>query len=312
MTTALADILAVDAASRTMGVEFISGDTAHTRLRQHLRPHLADHRGRCTLASVGVLLDSALGSTAYAASDGRTNFVVASLSIAMANPMPTSGPVIAIGSTVHFEPATGTALGSGQMLDDSGKPLALIHCRSAAVDRVRMVDPAASPSAPTARGDRSTTTFPRSAASSSGIEVLRTMMTTEGNLGPYSRFLGLSISRAQVGSVAGTWMPHSWTLNGLGSVQGGVILSCAATVVELSAQTLTEMGEQYALSDMQIDLVQSPTPAGGPLTFHTQVVRKGRRLANIDFSLTDGANRLIAQARGTAVFSRVHSALRDA
>lgn len=266
-----AEVARLDPASAAMGVHFAGHDGTALTYRQAISPWQRDRRGRPSPASFGVLIDDALGSAAYVASGDHTmNYVVSHLSLALMGDIPDTDDFSSTGQLQARDPRSGTLLATGWVESAAGT-FALAHCRSVAVPP----SPGSLPhSGPGAMPDITAPTFDRA--------------------------LRLDVTDLDAGTLHGTWRPTDWMINPFGTVQGGVLFGTAAAFTELTAESLLAPGQDHRITEFSLDLLGSPS-IDTEYSITSNTVHNGRRLANIDVSVTDHNGRVLTQARSTVL-----------
>jgi len=255
-----------------MGVRFLGREAGSDAISygQEVSSWQLDRRSRIGVATIGVLVDAALGSAAYAALEHTDlEFVVSHLSVSLA-PSVAGGRrlVSAVGRPEQIDVARQMVMSSARMTT-GGELLGTAACRALGVSRPR--DPATICSAvqdPAAAGD------PGTGLASTGQADLRT-----------------------------AWIPRPWMGNGLGTVQGGVVLGCAAIVAEQVAALDPRAAHGQAV-DLSLEILRSPVADGSTeYVWTSEVLRRGRRLTVIDTRLADLGGRVLAQSTATVLTS---------
>ena len=96
------------------------------------------------------------------------------------------------------------------------------------------------------------------------------------------------------------WQVPDWALNSLGTAQGGSILSAAAAVTDIIGDTLLGDGsDDYALTDLGIELMRSPGASADGYEFSAEIIRRGRRLVVMTTDLRDGSGKLFTRSTAT-------------
>lgn len=300
MTPDLGEPLVMDAASWSFGIHRRTRDADPTTLVQQVGPWLHDHRGRTTLASVGVVAELALG---LGASSPGTAGVLASVTASVAGPLPADGVMTSRCDFADADPATGTAVVGASVLDASGATVVRLTGRAATVDRPLSEPEAAILDAIDLRADAAEVPAGTALDALTPIETVRSMIGAPSRLGAYARHVGLSIDAVEHAGVTGRWTALPWTTNPVGGVQGGVLLGVMSTIAELGAEAMCDVAQMSRLADLHVDMLRSPSPEMGEMTFRTMTTRKGRRFGNLDVVLSDPDGRLVAQARASFLFT---------
>lgn len=277
----------VDRPGRFMAVGIEVGDDASVTITQPVGPHLFDHRGRTTLASVGVFTDFAVGLPAgvarTAATGVRPQGVLSHLTASLAHPFPATGTVTGVGRGLHYDDSTG--LSQTEVRDDDGNLLAHLVGRSIVVGRVPVgLEPHADEEV--ARRDEPEPWIDdATAAELSGLDIVTGIAGGSLPRGPLAGLLGMEVTAAERGAVRARLSPQEWMANALGSVQGGVLVSITEAVTGLGAQTLTAIGQHYRVLEIGLDYLRSPAVPGPEIELRSEAVRTGRRLASFETTL---------------------------
>lgn len=264
-----------DSASRAFGVRRCPGlEDGSIIFRQDLAPSQLDRSGAVPLRSIGTLIDAAVGSAAYqATSDPDVEYVVSHLSVSMTAGAPGAATVTAVGETCTLDSLTGTGVSTARV-ESEGRLQARVMCRSMQASRQRVDTSASTPEAlPTA------------------------LEPVEARTPPAD----LGLSGTTVGPGPGVeigWAVHPWMGNGLGTVQGGVILSCAAAVAEQAAALGAERDEGqrpvcHRVVDVALDIMRSPLiDPDVEYRWRSTELRRGRRLTVVSSTLHDADGHL--------------------
>ena len=298
--TTIERLLRLDAASSALGVQLHSRSNASISLKQDVIPGLADHRGTAGLSMISVLLDAALGTGAYLGASSEPLAVVANMSVSMAHPIPSFGTIVATGSPIFRDTASGTALSRAELRDREGRILVTAKARTVEVKRP-LTDAAPALNA---------TEFPywntevNLSKSTDGISALTTLIEKSVSIGSLASAYGLRLESIDGQGARASIEPHEWMLNGLGSIQGGVLVGAMALITELTGQSLTCREQEYSLADIDVDLLRSPRIADGNLMLRASTVKRGRRLCLIDADLETQSGQPVARSRGTVILTQ--------
>lgn len=228
----------------------------------------------------GVLLDCAVGSAGYCASDTHPVAVVANMSVALTGATSNSTALVADGWPVHVDDTAGTALGRAEVRTGDGVVLATATARAAKVER-SMIDAIPAPSPADLPAGPTTTTDNGGAAEAYGLNV---------------------VDRA-AGKTTASVEPEPWMLNPFGSVQGGVLVGLMATATEVAGRPLAERGQDFYLADIGVDLIRSPALSMGELIVETTLVRRGRRFCLLDSELRTADGKTLVRSHGTILLT---------
>ncbi|MGW0040257.1 hotdog fold thioesterase [Rhodococcus sp. NPDC003348] len=300
MTTTATRPRGVDPLNSMMGVRVRSMSPAGTDFEGETGNRFHDHRGHSTLASVGVLADSAVAGAFFASVPTGSRTVVSQLTAVTAAPLPADGVVTARARTEHLDLATGTGLSGGRITSDDGTTCVQLLARSVVVSRPAQDDVHLAPGP--------TTTFPEpepatAAAELTGIEgraIVEGIAAGTVSRGPLAGLIGLSVDAVGDDTVTARLDPQPWMSNQVGSVHGGMLFAAAALASGLAAQTRTTPGQEHHLQDLTIDFVRSPAVGGPSITIEARVVRAGRRIVLIESRLLDPDGRLLARSGSSA------------
>ncbi|UYP18617.1 PaaI family thioesterase [Rhodococcus sp. Z13] len=274
----------VDRPGRFMGVDLEVSDDGSLSISQPVGPHLFDHRGQITLSSIGVFCDFAAAAPAglarLAETGERPQGVLSHLDASLAHPFPVSGTVSGHGRSLFYDDATG--LSRTEVLADDGTLVAHVVARSVVVGRGAVDTGTAEDDDVLVRDEPEPWIDPAVLAEMPGLDVVAGIAAGTLPRGPLAGLLGLEVTSAERGDVRARLTPRPWTVNIIGSVQGGVLVSIAETVTGLAAQTLTGIGQRYRLLEIGLDYLRSPAVPGDAVEVHSRVIRAGRRLASIE------------------------------
>lgn len=291
----------VDRPGNFMAVEIAIADDASVTITQPVGPHLFDHRGQTTLASIGVFSDFAGGMPAgvarTAATGVRPQGVLSHMTATLAHPFPATGTITGVGRNLHYDATTG--LSQTEVRDEQGHLVAHLVGRSIVVGRAPT--DAGSPAGDIpSRGEPEQWTPAESLAGMSGLDIVGGISDGSVLRGPLAGLLDLRVESVERGAVAARVSPLDWMANVIGSIQGGVIVSIAEAVTGLAAQTLTEAGQQYRLLEIGLDYLRSPSVPGPDVEATCRTVRAGRRLASFETVLSGADGTVYVQAHANA------------
>jgi acyl-CoA thioesterase len=121
----------------------------------------------------------------------------------------------------------------------------------------------------------------------------------EVNAYHFARFMGFRIVEMSEGYVRGEMETSENVVNQVGGVHGGAIMAFADYLFGVVAN----MFEKPAVAvDISISFF-APATLGAKLLGEGRVLRKGRRILNVDLTVADEKNRTIAKALATALIS---------
>jgi acyl-CoA thioesterase len=141
----------------------------------------------------------------------------------------------------------------------------------------------------------------------SGKRNVQPMNDKAGNAGkrrfPFLDHIGLAVREHEPGSSICALTVAPFHFNSSGLVHGAVIFALADTGMGAALMGTLEEGEGFATVELQINYFK-PVQAG-ELTCTTQLVNRGRTLANLESSIYLGETTLVARATGNfAIFRR--------
>jgi acyl-CoA thioesterase len=119
----------------------------------------------------------------------------------------------------------------------------------------------------------------------------------EVNAYPFARFMGFRIVEMSEGYVRGEMVTSKNVVNQVGGVHGGAIMAFADYLFGV-------VGNMFEKPAVAVDISISffaPATLGAKLFGEGRVLRKGRRILNVDLTVADEKNRTIAKALATAL-----------
>lgn len=120
----------------------------------------------------------------------------------------------------------------------------------------------------------------------------------EVNSAPFAKFMGFRIVEMAEGLVRGEMVTSESMVNQFGNVHGGAIMAFADYLFGVVANMFERPS---AAIDFTISFF-SPATLGDKLKGEGRVLRKGKRLVNVELTVIDESNRTIAKALATAMF----------
>jgi uncharacterized protein (TIGR00369 family) len=135
----------------------------------------------------------------------------------------------------------------------------------------------------------------------SGLELMRSMVTGAVPPPPIMSLIGLSGMAAEDGQVTFYLDPQEFHYNPLGTVHGGIIATMLDSAAACSVHSTLAAGVGYTSMDLNVKYLRPVTIATGRLTCTGGVLQRGRRTALAEARLTDGKGRLIAHATSTCL-----------
>lgn len=109
---------------------------------------------------------------------------------------------------------------------------------------------------------------------------------------PFARLLGLELGKLERGAATIHLQLRDELLRNNGLLHGGVIASLADTAAAFAVNTTLEAGQITVTIDLTLQYLRPLTT--GRVTAHAQVLRAGRRIANVHVNVHDEAGALAA------------------
>ena len=139
------------------------------------------------------------------------------------------------------------------------------------------------------------------AASTAGLEFLSGLRDGTLPPAPIASLFGLRIREVEAGRVVFEFDPDESFYNPIGTVHGGVACTLADTVIGCAVHSTLAAGVGYTSIDLQVSYLAPLTSTSGPVVATGRVVRAGRRVAFGRAEITDGHDRLVAEASGSCL-----------
>jgi len=139
------------------------------------------------------------------------------------------------------------------------------------------------------------------AASTAGLEFLSGLRDGTLPPAPIASLFGLRIREVEAGRVVFEFDPDESFYNPIGTVHGGVVCTLADTVIGCAVHSTLAAGVGYTSIDLQVSYLAPLTSTSGPVVATGRVVRAGRRVAFGRAEITDGHDRLVAEASGSCL-----------
>lgn len=259
--------IGADSSSRVLGVRYRGRTAAGAAVcEQQITAARLDRHGFIGIDSLGVLIDVAGGAPTYGLISADAENVVARLSVSLTPAVAGPATVLVAGETLTVDSVRGNALAAGKIFA-GGAVIGSVTCRTMAVTRSAVAPPVA------------------------GQAVAVDDALDNG--------LAATAPAADGTALATRWRPQPWMDNGIGSVQGGVILGCAAAVADQAAAQASPLRRQVI--DLSLEIMRSPTLSETGYRWVSTVLRSGRRLAVVDSVLVDDDGHRYAQSTATAM-----------
>ncbi|MGQ9720563.1 MAG: PaaI family thioesterase [Candidatus Jordarchaeum sp.] len=120
----------------------------------------------------------------------------------------------------------------------------------------------------------------------------------EVNSAPFAKFMGFRIIEMSEGLVRGEMVTSESMVNQFGGVHGGAIMAFADYLFGVVANMFDRLSVAI---DFTISFF-SPADPGVKLFGEGRVLRKGKRLVNVELTVINEEKRIIAKALATAMF----------
>ncbi len=288
----------LDPVNAAMGVRLRERGEGGLVYEQALGARFHDHRGVSTLGSVGVLLDTAVAGTVYAALPPGKRSVAASLTVSSAGPVPDDGTVAVYGRIEHLDTGAGIGMASGSLRDEHGSVCAVVSARGVVVDRnfdhgAESGAPQLPPVGEPASGEDLRRHL--------GLDVVQGIALGEVPRGAMAELMGLEVRIVETGTITAVLTPQEWMANSMGTLQGGILLAAADLICGLAAETATDPGEGYRVLDLRADFVRSPAVTGPDIRLEANVVRAGRRIELVEARIATDDGRLLTRASASVL-----------
>jgi uncharacterized protein (TIGR00369 family) len=138
----------------------------------------------------------------------------------------------------------------------------------------------------------------------SGLDCIRALVSGKLPAPPVAALVGLRVTEASEGRVAGVLDPAEYQYNPLGSVHGGVLTTLMDSVMSCAVHTLLPAGVGYSTVEVKVNFVRPVHADTGTLRCEGSVVHAGSRIATAECRVTDSAGRLYAHGVNTCLILR--------
>ncbi len=101
------------------------------------------------------------------------------------------------------------------------------------------------------------------------------------------------------GHVWGSWKVEPDFFHGGGALFAGYLAALADSVVGLAALSVLQDNEMFTTADLRISFFRPVT--GGRLSFASEVLNRGRRMAHVEVVFTNDEDKVVAKATATQV-----------
>ncbi len=289
----------LDPVNAAMGVRLREQGSGGLVYEQDLGERFRDHRGLSTLGSVGVLLDTAVAGTVYAALPPGKRSVAASITVSSAATVPAAGTVAVYGRIENLDAEAGIGVASGSLRDADGTVCAIVSARGVVVDRNfdHGVDGASVPALPPVTEAATGEDF----RDRLGLDVVQGIALGDIPRGAMAELMGLEVRIVETGTITAVLTPQEWMANSMGTLQGGILLAAADVICGLAAETATDPGEGYRVLDLRTDFVRSPAVTGPDIRLEADVVRAGRRIELVEARIATDDGKLLTRASASVL-----------
>ena len=134
------------------------------------------------------------------------------------------------------------------------------------------------------------------AASMTGIEYMRALMSGALPPPPFSVLMNMGIAEVEEGRVVFTGMPAEEHFNPVGSVHGGFAMTLLDSAMGTAVVTTLPPGKLFTTLSFSANFVRALGAGSGPVRCVGMVVHRGSRTATAQAELRDNRDRLCAHA----------------
>jgi uncharacterized protein (TIGR00369 family) len=142
---------------------------------------------------------------------------------------------------------------------------------------------------------------PETAATMSGIELLRGMVAGRFPAPPITQLLGFELAEVEEGRAVFTGTPRFDHYNPLGTVHGGYAATLLDSCMACAVHSTLPKGVAYTTLEFKVNLTRAMTVDTGPVRAEGKVISSGRRIATSEGRLIDAAGRLLAHGTTTCL-----------
>ncbi len=140
------------------------------------------------------------------------------------------------------------------------------------------------------------------AATLTGLELMRGIMTGELPAPPVARLLGFGIDRVDEGNVIFTMDPLEAHQNPLGTVHGGIITTLLDSAMGCAVHTTLPPGGMYTTLELKVNFLRPSFAGGARLLAEGTVLHRGSTAVLVEATITDAdAGKKIAHATSTCL-----------
>ena len=139
------------------------------------------------------------------------------------------------------------------------------------------------------------------AASSNGIDYLRSIVSGAAAPPPMAIVMNLSLESVERGRVVFTGMPGEEHYNPHGTVHGGYASTIFDTALGCAIHSTLDRGIGYTTLDLHVHFVRPITRATGTVRCEATVLHEGKRVATAEGKLYGGDGQLLGHATTTCL-----------
>lgn len=149
-----------------------------------------------------------------------------------------------------------------------------------------------------------TSAEPVDLAQLSGLDLLRTAMTTESRPPFIGDLLGMEVDLLEHGRVVFGLATRPDFANPLGTTHGGICATLLDSVMGCAVHTTLDAGVGYTTLELKINYIRAVPTDGRRLTATGTTIHVGRTTATAEGRVVDDQGRLVAHATTTCVIFR--------
>jgi uncharacterized protein (TIGR00369 family) len=140
------------------------------------------------------------------------------------------------------------------------------------------------------------------AATRTGLEVMRGIMSGELPAPPVAQLLGFAIERVDEGNVVFSMDPLEAHQNPLGTVHGGIISTLLDSAMGCAVHTTLPPGGMYTTLELKVNFLRPSFAGGATLLAEGTVLNRGSTAVLAEATITDAASgKKIAHATSTCL-----------
>ncbi|MEV0298728.1 PaaI family thioesterase [Nocardia sp. NPDC050710] len=138
----------------------------------------------------------------------------------------------------------------------------------------------------------------------SGLELLRTAMTTTERPRFIGDLLGMEVDEIEYGRVTFAVRTRQDFANPLGTTHGGICATLLDSVMGCSVHTALEAGVGYSTLELKVNYIRAVPTDGTRLTATGTTIHIGRTTATAEGRVVDERGRLVAHGTTTCAIFR--------